>query len=109
MATVEYGIDNEEIFALLAKMTIIRNILIIIASHSWPLYQMDVKNSFVHGDLKEEVYMHFPQGYESTSMNEVARLHRSLYGLKQAPKGWFVKFRSTMLHLGFNQSPYDPS
>ena len=70
---------------------------------------MDVKNAFLHGDLKEEVYMRLPQGYESTSTNAVAKLRRSLYGLKQAPKAWFEKFRATILQLGFVQSPYDPS
>ncbi|XXG59644.1 hypothetical protein AAC387_Pa04g1693 [Persea americana] len=53
--------------------------------------------------------MRLPQGYDTTSKNEVARLRRSLYGLKQALRAWFEKFRSTMLHLGFVQSPYDPS
>ena len=55
---------------------------------------MDVKNVFLH---------------ESPSRNEVARLRRSLYGLKQAPRAWFENFRSTILALGFTQSPYDPS
>ena len=53
--------------------------------------------------------MRLPQGYDSTSKNEVARLRCSLYGPKQAPRAWFEKFRSTLLHLGFAQSPYDPS
>ena len=63
-------------------MTTVRTILVISASRSWPLYQMDVKNDFLHGDLKEEVYMRLPQGYDSTSKNEVAKLRRSLCGLK---------------------------
>ena len=67
-------------------MTIVRTILAIAASRSWPLYKMYVKNAYLHGDLKEEVYMHLPQGYDSIPKNEVVRFHRSLYGLKQAPK-----------------------
>ena len=103
----EYGIDYDEKFAPIAKMTTMCTILAIAASRSWPLYQMDVKSAFLHGDLKEEVYMCLPKGYDSTFKNEVARLRRSFYGLKQAPRAWFEKFRSTLLHLGFAQSPYD--
>jgi hypothetical protein len=49
----EYGVDYEETFALLAKMTTVRMIISIAASQGWPLHQMDVKNAFPHGDLKD--------------------------------------------------------
>ena len=39
----EYGIDYEETFAPVTKMTMVRTILAVAASQSWPLYQMDVK------------------------------------------------------------------
>ena len=105
----EYGIDYNETFAPVTKVTTVRTILAIAASLSWALYQIAVNNAFLHENLKEEVYMRLPQGYDSTNKNVLARLRRSLYGLKQAPRAWFEKFHSTLLHLGLAQSPYDPT
>ena len=53
----EYGVNYEETFAPVAKMTTVRTILTLAASNDWPLHQMDVKNVFLHGDLKECIYM----------------------------------------------------
>lgn len=105
----EYGVDYEETFAPVAKMTTVRTIIAIAASQNWPLHQMDVKNVFLHGDLKEDIYMKPPPGLFSSPTSDVCKLKRSLYGLKQAPSSWFDKFRSTLLHFSFEQSKYDPS
>ncbi|XP_029127133.1 uncharacterized protein LOC109798946 isoform X2 [Cajanus cajan] len=105
----EYGVDYEETFAPVAKMTTIQTILAIAASKSWPLHQMDVKNAFLHGDLKEEIYMKLPSGMTTSSLNNVCKLRRSLYGLKRAPRTWFEKFRITLLNPSFTQSQYDYS
>ncbi|CAL2231172.1 unnamed protein product [Prunus armeniaca] len=93
----EYGLDYDETFAPVTKMTIIRTILALAASQSWPLHQMDVKNAFLHGDLKEEVYLQLPSGMPTSSPNDVCKLKRSLYGLKQAPRVWFEKVSMTPL------------
>ncbi|CAL1352482.1 unnamed protein product [Linum trigynum] len=106
----EYGIDFEETFAPVAKMVSVRSLLAVASIRQWPLYQLDVKNAFLHGDLKETVYMEIPPGYpHGNRANQVCLLHRSLYGLKQAPRAWFEKFQSTILSLGFQQSLNDPS
>nr|XP_034887202.1 uncharacterized mitochondrial protein AtMg00810-like [Populus alba] len=47
---------------------------------------MDVKNAFLHGDIKEDVYLKLPSGMSTSSSNDVCKLKRSLYGLKQAPR-----------------------
>ena len=61
--TQEYGIDYEETFAPVARLTSVRCLLAIAAVQRWPLLQMDVKNAFLHGDLSEDVYMDAPPGY----------------------------------------------
>ena len=66
---------------------------------------MDVHNAFLHGDLKEEVYMKFPPGFRSDDNTKVCRLRKSLYGLKQAPRCWFAKLESPMQDYGFQQDP----
>ena len=105
----EYGVDYEETFAPVAKMTTVRTILAIAASQSWRLHQMDVKNAFLHGNLQEEIYMKLPFGMITSSPHDVCKLRRSLYGLKQVPYAWFEKFRSTLLSFSFTQSQYDSS
>jgi transposase InsO family protein len=97
----EYGVNYEETFAPVAKMTTVRTILALAASNDWPLHQMDVKNAFLHGDLKECIYMKPPPGLFLSPTSHVCKLRRSLYGLKQAPRAWFDKFHTTLLQFSF--------
>ncbi|RVW75057.1 Retrovirus-related Pol polyprotein from transposon RE2 [Vitis vinifera] len=83
--TQEYGIDYEETFALVARISSVRALLAVAAARKWDLFQMDVKNAFLNGDLSEEVYMQPPSGL-SVESNKVCHLRRALYGLKQAPR-----------------------
>ncbi|KAL4036994.1 hypothetical protein IC575_000575 [Cucumis melo] len=102
----EYGIDYEETFAPVARMTSVRSLLAVAAAKQWPLLQMDVKNAFLNGTLSEEVYMKPPPG-TSSPPHKVCLLRRALYGLKQAPRAWFATFSSTITQLGFTSSPHD--
>ena len=64
---------------------------------SWPLYQLDIKNVFLHGDLAKEVYMEQPPGFITQGESGlVCRLRRSPYGLKQSPRAWFNCFSSVV-------------
>jgi hypothetical protein len=89
-----YGIDYEETYSPIAKMTTVRAIIAMAVAKGWSLHQMDVKNVFLRGDLREEVYMEQPPGYvDQTRLNLVYRLKKALYGLKQASRAWSNKIR----------------
>jgi len=89
-------------------MTTVHTLLVVAASSSWAISQMDVKNAFLHGDLNEEVYMHPPPGVDAPS-GYVCRLRRALYGLKQAPRAWFERFVSVIKVAGVKPSDHDPA
>ena len=63
------------------KITTIKIILALVSYRQWQVFQMDVKNAFLRGDLYEDVYMKIPDGIPSPH-NKVYKLQMSLYGLK---------------------------
>jgi hypothetical protein len=102
------GIDFGEIFSPVAKLTSIRFILSIAAAFDLEVEQMDVKTTFLHGDLEEEIYMKQPEGFVVKGKKElVCKLKKSLYGLKQSPRMWYQKFDTYILGLGFVRSRAD--
>ena len=103
-----YGSDYGDTFSPVAKIASVRLLLFMAAMCSWPLYQFDIKNVFLHGDITEEVYMEQPPGFIAQGESGlVCRLRRSLYGLKQSPRAWFGHFSSVVQEFGMLHSTTD--
>ncbi|KAL4382962.1 hypothetical protein GQ457_15G015010 [Hibiscus cannabinus] len=103
------GIDFNEIFSPVVRLTTFHVVLAMCSTFNLHLEQLDVKTTFLHGDLEEEIYMLQPEGFEEKEIkNLVCRLNKSLYGLKQAPRCWYKRFDSFILSLGYNRLNTDP-
>nr|GEV98608.1 hypothetical protein [Tanacetum cinerariifolium] len=83
----EEGIDFEESFAPVARMEAIKIFLAYVGHKSFSVFQMDVKTAFLHGSLKEDVYVCQPEGFiDADHPSHVYKLKKALYGLKQEPR-----------------------
>ncbi|GJZ15952.1 putative RNA-directed DNA polymerase [Tanacetum coccineum] len=103
------GIDFDETFSLVVKIVTVRCLINLAVQNGWNLYQMDVNNAFLYGDLNETVYMSLPPGYFSKDETRVCKLNKLLYGLKQAPRQWNAKLTYALIECGFVQNKNDYS
>ncbi|PWA73649.1 ribonuclease H-like domain, Reverse transcriptase, RNA-dependent DNA polymerase [Artemisia annua] len=100
----EQGIDFDEVFAPVARIETVRLILALAAYHGWQVHHLDVKSAFLHGDLKEEVYVTQPERFvQQGNSGKVYKLITALYGLRQAPRAWNVKLDQTLKSLDFKK------
>nr|GFA17655.1 hypothetical protein [Tanacetum cinerariifolium] len=106
----EKSIDFEESFAPVARMEAIRIFLAYAAHKGFTVYQMDVKTAFLHGSLKEDVYVCQPEGFiDSGYPSHVYKLKKALYGLKQVPRAWYDELSTFLLQNGFSKGTIDPT
>ncbi|KAF3622046.1 hypothetical protein FXO38_31523 [Capsicum annuum] len=83
----QQGIDFNETFSHVARFETVRTFLALAGKLNWPVYQFDVKSSFLYGDLEEEVYVSQPEGFVVNGKEDkFYRLKKAPYGLKQAPR-----------------------
>lgn len=107
----KHGIDYDEVFAPVARIETIRLIIGLAASKGWMIHHLDVKTAFLHGDLREEVYVSQPQGFIVKGQeSKVYKLKKALYGLRQAPRAWNLKLNRILVRgLKFHRCLKEPS
>ncbi|KAG8491868.1 hypothetical protein CXB51_015214 [Gossypium anomalum] len=102
------GVDFTDVFSPVVKHSSIRALLGIVAMHDLELEQLDVKTTFLHGELEEDIYMQQPEGFIVLEKEDyVCLLRKSLYGLKQSPRQWYKRFDSFMASHDFKRSSLD--
>nr|GEV18973.1 retrovirus-related Pol polyprotein from transposon TNT 1-94 [Tanacetum cinerariifolium] len=101
----EEGIDFEKSFAPVARLEAIRIFVAYAAHKNFPIFQMDVKTTFLNGPLKEEVFVRQPDGFVDPDFpNHFYRLKKALYGLKQALRVWYDKLFSFLIEHHFTKA-----
>ncbi|GKC76424.1 retrovirus-related pol polyprotein from transposon TNT 1-94, partial [Tanacetum coccineum] len=100
----EEGIDFKESFAPVDRLEVVRIFIAYVAHKSFPIYQMDVKTTFLNSPLKEEVYVSQPHKFiDPDHPEKVYRLRKELYGLKQALRVWYDKLLTFLMFKGFTK------
>nr|GFA29232.1 retrovirus-related Pol polyprotein from transposon TNT 1-94 [Tanacetum cinerariifolium] len=95
------GIDFEESFASVAWLEAVWLFVAYTVQKSFPVYQIDVKTTFLNGPLKEEVYVNQPDGFvDLRHPNKVYCRKKALYGLKQAPMAWYDELSNFLVKKG---------
>jgi hypothetical protein len=102
------GLDFDETFAPVARLKAIIMFLSYACHKQFKFYQMDFKSSFLNGDLKEEVYMEQPEGFQlSDNLDFVYKLKKELYGLKQDLCAWYYRLDKYLQYKGFKRGIVD--
>ncbi|GAA5887223.1 hypothetical protein JCM3774_005659, partial [Rhodotorula dairenensis] len=102
------NVDFRETFAPVVKFTSIRVLLALAARYRLHVHQADVDKAYLHGSLKEELYMRIPEGIDSNEFSgKVLKLDQALYGLKQAGRVWNHRIHATLEGLGYSRTKSD--
>lgn len=103
-ATHQLGVDVEDVFAPIARMETVRFLFTLATQRGWCLYHLDIKSTFLNGEIAEEVFVEQPVGFEiETKKHMVYKLYKALYGLKQAPRAWYSRIDKLFCDAGIQK------
>ena len=102
------SINYFDTYSPVTRLTTVRILIAMASIHKLIVHQMNVKTTFLNGDLDEEIYLDQPESFVVQGQeSKVCKLRKSLYGLKQAPKNWHEKFDNTLISNGFVVNEFD--
>jgi hypothetical protein len=103
------GIDYDETFSPVAMLKSIQIILAIATYFDYEIWHMDVKTTFLNGNLEEDMYMIQPKGFvDPNNAGKICKLQKSIYGLKQVSWSWNIHFDEVVKGSGFRQNKEEP-
>ena len=104
------GVDYNESFSPVMRLESLRTLLAVAAISDFDIMQFDVTSAYLHGTIKEELYMEQPDGHAVTGKeNWVWKLKKGLYGLVQAGRTWNEELNSHMESVGYSATSKDPA
>jgi hypothetical protein len=100
------GVDFDETFAPVAKLASLHTILALAAELDLEVHQMDVKSAYLNRELKEDIYMKPPPGFDVPE-GMVLKLVKALYGTKQGGRVWYENIRKMLYSMGYECTEAD--
>jgi hypothetical protein len=98
--------DYDETFATVVRANTTMTLFALTTQHGWNDEMMDVVTAFLNSNLKEDIWMEQPQGFEEGN-GLVCKLEKTLYGLKQSPRAWYDTLSGFLMSLDFVKSNFD--
>lgn len=89
----QFGLDYDETFSPMAKLSTVRVFLALAASKDWKFWQMDVKNAFLHRELDRKIYMIQPKGFEIGIYPNYVQVKKGTLWMEAVPRAWYGKSR----------------
>jgi hypothetical protein len=106
--TQREGINYSKTFSPVSCKYSLRIIMVLVTHYDFELHQIDVKTSFLNGDLLENVYTAQPTSFTVKGKEHMeCHMKKSIYGLKQTSRQWYLKFDETIRRFGFKENEED--
>ena len=100
------GINFDEMLAPVAKFTSLCTVLALATEFDLEVHQLDVKSAYLNGDLKEEIFMAPPPGFDIPE-GMVLKLKKAMYGTKQGGCAWYEHISATLKSMNYTHTDAD--